>query len=705
MSADIFVSYASSDRERVRPLVEALQLRGWSVWWDNEITPGADFQRRIEQALAEARCVLVVWTAESVNSQWVRNEARIGMERQMLVPAMLDKVTLPLAFSHQNCARLVEWSGDAGHPEFERLAQGVARTLAGMPADLPVTSPGAPRPGRAWRQALTVALVAAAGFAALVVAWLARSPPVAQGPAPPANSIAVLPFANLGGAADAYRSEGLSLELLAQLARVRELAVVSPTSSFALERKTADIGRRLNVRYLVEGAVRPADAGATVDVRLVDATSYRVLWSDRRTAGPDALADLPRDLAGGIVAQLDVKLSEESLAELRVQPTSNPAALDQYLRGIALLRQPTDAQTLAAAEQDFRRAVEIDAAYAMPYAGLCRVQVLRYQRTLDAADFNAAEENCRHTLSLNTLQAEPHKALGGLYLASGRLDDAASEYGTARRLASRDGDALIGLADVADRRDDAVQAEKLYREAMATEPYYWRTHAALGRYFFGHARYAEAVTAYRRAIEIDPAHASTYEDLGGAYYMDGAFEDALAAWQKALAMEAGATAYSNVGTAYFFLHRYDDAVAMYRKAVEVAPRDHRWHGHLGDALRLAGQADEAAAEYRGAADLARENLAVDPSDTETAIQLAAYDAALGRAELATLALREALRLTPDDPYAYYDAAVAWANMGKTAQSLEALGSAVRLGYPRRLVAADPLFDPLRSSEAFRRLVQ
>ena len=707
MSTDIFLSYSSADRERVRPLVEALKRRGWSVWWDHELSPGARFSERIEEALAASKCVIVAWTRASVGSDWVRAEAMEGLDRHILIPVMLDKCPLPLAFRHQNAAQLIDWTGDEKDPEFQRLLRGVTAILAGEHLEETLLPPPAPGFSSWWKSSIRRAALLVAALALGIGAWLALRPPVpplTTPPVAPENSIAVLPFATLGGQTDTYRSEGLPLELLALLARVREMVVVSPSSSFALGGDTTDIGRRLNVRYFVEGSVSPEATSTTVDIRLVDAATHRVLWSDRRTVDGAALTALPQDFAANIVSKLNVALSEESLAQLKIQPTGSAAALDQYLRGIDALRSARDEQTLATAEQAFRKAIELDGSYAMPYAGLCRVQVLRYQQMLDTADFTAAESNCRRTLALNALQAEPHKALGGLYLASGRLDDAADEFDTARRLALRDGDAVLGLATVADRRGNAVQAERLFRQAVALEPVYWRTHAGLGGYLFGRARYGEAVTAFQRAIELDPTHASAYEDLGGAYYMNGTFEEALAAWKKALAMNPGATAYSNVGTAYFFLRRYRDAVAMYRQALERAPRDHRWHGNLGDALRAAGDNAGAQSAYGSAAELARQNLVVDPTDTGTIVRLAAYDAALGRATLAKASLEEALASKPDDPYIYYDAAVAWTNMKLTSQALEALENTVRLGYPPRLVAADPLFDTIRATEGFQRIV-
>ena len=690
----------------MRPLVDALKRRGWTVWWDREIVPGADFARRIEAAIAAARCVVVVWTETSVNSTWVQSEAHEGLERRNLVPVMLEPVTLPLAFRHKDAAQLFPWSGDEGHPEFQRLLGGIEATLSGIPSpsDAPFRPLQVPSSGPRFGLVVAFVLVLAIGLAVITWLWRARDGNPAP-PAAPPNSIAVLRLANLAAPSDTYRSDGLSLEILSLLTRVKELVVASQTSAFALAADTTDIGERLGVRYFLEGSFNRTGDDVTVDLRLVDAGTHHVVWSERLTRSTDALIDIPFEAARGIVTTIDIAPSEESLRQLDFKPTASSAALDEYLRGNELLRAPADTETLSEAEKSFRQAISLDSAYAMPYAGLCRVYLTRYERSFDAADFARAEDNCRRTLSLNALQADPHKALGGLYLASGRLDEAEAEFAVARRLSRRDGEATIGLADVADRRGDAVKAERFYRDAIALEPLYWRTHASLGRFLFGHGRYPDAVGAFKLAVELDSGHAGVYESMGGAYYMNGAFDEALAAWQKALALKPGATGYSNVGTAYFFLHRYDDAAQMYERAIQVAPKDHRWWGHLGDARRFAGQREDAMRAYEHAALLARENLAVDPSDAETRIRLALYDAQLGRVSLARQALDETLGLTPDDLYLYYDAAVAYASLGMADQSLKALATAVKKGYPRRLVAADPQFDAVRGTDEYETAVR
>jgi hypothetical protein len=95
--ADIFISYARADRDKVRPIAKALEDKGWSVWWDARIRSGEAFDRVIEKALAEARCVIVVWSANSVESDWVRAEAVVP--EGVVLPAVTILPCVPMADS------------------------------------------------------------------------------------------------------------------------------------------------------------------------------------------------------------------------------------------------------------------------------------------------------------------------------------------------------------------------------------------------------------------------------------------------------------------------------------------------------------------------------------------------------------------------------------------------------------------------------
>lgn len=107
--ADIFLSYAREDYKVAAKLAEALQKMGWSVWWDRRITPGRSFRREIQQAIDSARCVIVLWSAASTDSDWVISEAEEGRRRDVLVPVRIEDVRIPLGFGESHTAELIGW--------------------------------------------------------------------------------------------------------------------------------------------------------------------------------------------------------------------------------------------------------------------------------------------------------------------------------------------------------------------------------------------------------------------------------------------------------------------------------------------------------------------------------------------------------------------------------------------------------------------
>ncbi len=129
---DVFLSYASEDRAVAHELADALEALGWSVWWDREIHYGKAFDQVIEEELNAARCVIVLWTAESVGSRWVKTEAAAAADRDRLIPVLLGEVSIPFEFRRIQTAELFDWSGDRAHPDFVRLVESV-KSMVGAP--------------------------------------------------------------------------------------------------------------------------------------------------------------------------------------------------------------------------------------------------------------------------------------------------------------------------------------------------------------------------------------------------------------------------------------------------------------------------------------------------------------------------------------------------------------------------------------------
>jgi hypothetical protein len=143
MASDVFISYAKGDESRAAELAAALESKGWSVWWDRHIPPGRTFDEVIEQALSQARCVVVLWSAESVRSRWVRAEASAAADRGTLVPAIIEPVTIPLEFRRVQAADLTKWHGDSNDAEFQHLIETLAHLIrAGARPHTPPTLKG-----------------------------------------------------------------------------------------------------------------------------------------------------------------------------------------------------------------------------------------------------------------------------------------------------------------------------------------------------------------------------------------------------------------------------------------------------------------------------------------------------------------------------------------------------------------------------------
>lgn len=138
---DVFISYGRQDRERVRPMAEALQESGLDVWWDPDIPPGSDFRAETGRALKEATAVIVVWSQHSVTRHFVLDEASVALERGVLFPVLVDVVDIPLGFRQIQTVDLTKWRGKTDDAAFRSLIDAVARFVKAKAAPKPDGAP------------------------------------------------------------------------------------------------------------------------------------------------------------------------------------------------------------------------------------------------------------------------------------------------------------------------------------------------------------------------------------------------------------------------------------------------------------------------------------------------------------------------------------------------------------------------------------
>jgi len=137
---DVFISYANEDRPVAQKLATGLEQSGMSVWWDHHIQVGSEWDKTIEDALASAKCVVVLWTGHTKDSRWVRAEPRGALTLEKVVPVMLEVNATPLAFTGIQALRLIGWDGAAGSKEFDILLGVIRAKLEGKSIELPEAS-------------------------------------------------------------------------------------------------------------------------------------------------------------------------------------------------------------------------------------------------------------------------------------------------------------------------------------------------------------------------------------------------------------------------------------------------------------------------------------------------------------------------------------------------------------------------------------
>ncbi len=135
---DVFISYASESRPTAQRVAEGLESAGISVWWDRQIEVGSEWDKSIEDALASAKCVVVLWTGHAKQSRWVRAEARASLKHERMVPVMLESNAIPLGFTGFQALQFLGWEGEGGSKEFDILLGAIQAKLAGKPVVLPV---------------------------------------------------------------------------------------------------------------------------------------------------------------------------------------------------------------------------------------------------------------------------------------------------------------------------------------------------------------------------------------------------------------------------------------------------------------------------------------------------------------------------------------------------------------------------------------
>lgn len=455
------------------------------------------------------------------------------------------------------------------------------------------------------------------------------------------RSLAVLPLQNRSGDPDQeYFADGVTEALIADLAQIGELRVISRTSvmHYKGSKKTLpEIARELNVDAIVEGSVQRSGDRVQISAHLIHAPTDRHLWAASYERDLRNILPLQDEVASAIAKGIQIKLTAQEKARLTKTHDVHPDAHEAYLRGRYHWNEGGQDQR-EKARGYFEQAVVLDPNYAPPYAGL--------------ADYYWATNELAPRLAIPKARQFVLKALS--------LDDA-----LARAHAS-----LAAIRFFGDW--DWILAEKEFKSALALNPGDAESHQLYSVYLSSLQRFEEALAEVQRAQELDPFSLLTNVTFGWTFYFSGKYGRAIEQCRKALNLDYNSVgAHDCLGQSFRAQGMYEQAIAESQLAVTLSRGDPGRSAGLACAYAAAGRRNEAERILGGLRQRAQ-NTYVSP------YLAASIYSSLGQGDKAFAALEKAFE--EHDPYL---------TSLKVDQAFEPLRSdprfkhlAQRIGFPR-----------------------
>ena len=466
---DLFLSYKAEDRGCVARLAQALEADGLSVWWDAHIGGGEDWRETILRQLEAAKAVIVVWSERSIgpHGQFVRDEATRALKRGTYFPVRVDKVDPPLGFGETHALDLTGWKGDRSDPRYQSVISALRKRLGIKSESLKFDQP---KQFGVNRRAVVIGSGAVAVAAAGAGAWFLTRPSRAQ-----ADSIAVLPFANLSGdPKQSYFSDGIAEELRNALARLAGLKVVARTSSEAVRNDdAATAAKKLGVANILTGSVRQSPSTIRVSAQLVDGRTGIERWSQNYDRAPGDSIKIQTDIAEQVARALAIALAGAARAAIAVGGTQIAAAQNLLLKAIAKQRAGTKEDvTESLSLADAALALDPNYAEAHVYKAL---GLISYAGTFaNEAELPSYRERAlrvaRQALSLAPNLASAHNALAEIYRVSLQLRAADQEYKRALQLTPGEAETARDYAQFAGKLGRKEESRRYSEQAMTLDP-------------------------------------------------------------------------------------------------------------------------------------------------------------------------------------------------------------------------------------------
>jgi adenylate cyclase len=391
-------------------------------------------------------------------------------------------------------------------------------------------------------------------------------------PLPDKPSIAVLPFQNMSGDPEQdYFADGMVEDIITALSRIGGLFVIARNSSFTYKGRAADVrevGRKLGVRYVLEGSVRRLAARVRVTCQLIEAATGAHVWAERFDGDSVDIFELQDKITESVAGIIEPNIRRAEIARARAKPTENLDARDLYLRALANFYLLTR-ESLEEAGTQLQSALDIDPGYALARAHLARIyQIRNLHGWGKPGDQATALALARNAIASDDNDPETLRTAGHVLGSFGDHDRALAAVKRAVTLNPNSAPVLFSTGWVHCYACDPEPALGYFNRAIRLSPSDPAAEDLLGGLGFAHlvaGRFSEAQAILSRAVKEVPDYGPTYRHLIVALVQLGQIEEARSAAAELLRIDPN---YRN--STHLKLYRDQAFVDRYADALRIA---------------------------------------------------------------------------------------------------------------------------------------